>query len=267
MARVLWSILRFVLLLAVPILLLIPIASSASRCGCRFFAPWTYVFADVDPDGSVRCRSVYDEFEMMGDGRVPADDPDLASELELRLCEEATLMLGRPFSESRPGGVFFDWRWTRSILLYDADLTAAGTDRDRVRDALRVFVENAAPDRPDIAGRRSDPEDRSLLLAALASPTGSATRYDFLALVREIAAWLVCALLAAGSVWGAVRLRRAALRAARAERGDCCWSCGYSRDGLMPGAVCPECGNPGSASKPQESPLVLLGPAGAPSGR
>lgn len=269
MARVLWIILRIALFLVLPLLLLVPVISSASRCGCRFYPPWSDIFADVEPDGSVRCLSVYAEFEALGDDRVPSADPDLADEWQIRLYEETTLVLGRPFTEPLAGGVFFDWRWTRSIRLYDADLTAAGTDRDRMRDALRTFVESAAPDRPDIDGWQAAPDDRTLLLAALASPTGSATRYDLIALVREVTAWIVCAVIAAGSLLGVVRLRRAAARAVRVERGDCCWACGYSRDGLMPGSTCPECGNPGaipplSDGAGARDALVRLGPESGP---
>ena len=267
MARALWIMLRLGIVLGMPVLLLAATVPAMGRgCRCYHYPRWSYIFVNVEPDGNVLCRSVYSEFDAFGDGRVPEDDPDLAEEIEWRLSEECTFMLFAPFVPAQTGGVFFDWHRTKRVRLPEDTLAAAKADPISMRAALKAFTEAAAPAREDIVGRRAKLGDHELVLAALSSPSGSATQYDVIALVKEIAAWLTCLCIAVGSLWGAMRLRRAATRAVRVERGDCCWSCGYSRNGLTPGVVCPECGNPGSARMPQEDPLVLLGPAGAPSG-
>jgi hypothetical protein len=257
--------LRWVILLVGVAGLLTAPSLGVRKCRCYAYPDWAGIFLYTGEDGSVECRSVYSEFAAFGDGRVPADDPDLAYEIELMLVEGCAVYLHRPFLPTEAGGVFFDWRWTRRVWLPGDSLASAGTDAAAARAALRTFVETASPGREDITGRRPAPGDHTLLLAALSSPTGAATRYDTLALLREIAAWLVCLGVAVACMWGTVRMRRATLQLRRIARGDCCWSCGYSREGLVEAAVCPECGRPavrpsGFEGTAGADALVLLGP-------
>lgn len=100
----------------------------------------------------------------------------------------------------------------------------------------------APPDRPDV-DVGPDPRDRTLLLAAIASPTGVATRIDALALVKNTLAWIavvggITAVMYL--VWRADRASRRILRAAAEP--DRCASCAYDLTDLPAALPCPECG-------------------------
>jgi len=151
--------------------------------------------------------------------------------------------LGRRFYRPTTHGQFFEWKRTVVLgnnggALSDAGDTLTPT---QIRGLLTDYVQSNPDDYA--LGPYADPQNRELLLEAIASPSGRATSIDAAAFAANTLAWVT---IVGGSLWLFVamfRAHRAKKRLARAlKQTDRCAWCAYSLEGLASPDHCPECG-------------------------